>query len=97
MRDDGNRAARLLTLQFLAWVAGGTARYAEAMEGWRSSCPRLSIWEDALAEGLVALDGRDAAGMAEARVLLTPRGRALLASATGADGLATAAPRHAAA
>lgn len=85
MLDDGNQAARLLTLQFLAWVDGGTARHAEAMERRRSSCPRLSIWGDALAEGLVALDARGAACMAQARVLLTPRGQALLAAAAGAE------------
>ena len=36
-----------LTEQFLAWVADRPRTYAEAMEAWRSSCPRLSIWEDA--------------------------------------------------
>ena len=31
-----------LTEQFLAWVADRPRTYAEAMEAWRSTCPRLS-------------------------------------------------------
>jgi hypothetical protein len=70
-----------LTEQFLAWVADRPRTYAEAMEAWRSSCPRLSIWEDALADGLVRVEtGRD--GLSSCRVVLTPRGNQLLASAT---------------
>ena len=71
-------AARLLTLQFLDWVAVRPRTYAEAMDAWRSSCPRLSIWEDALGDGLVRIE--PAATRNESRVLLTPRGRALLAA-----------------
>jgi hypothetical protein len=73
-------AAHLLTLQFLAWVGDGSHSYAAAMEAWRSSCPRLSIWEDAFADGLVALDVA-ATRMRDARVVLTPRGVAMLAAA----------------
>jgi hypothetical protein len=28
--------------------------HAEVMEAWRTSCPRLTVWEDALERGLVA-------------------------------------------
>ena len=42
-------------LQFLCWVEARPRRYGETMEAWRTSCPRLSVWEDALADGLVAL------------------------------------------
>lgn len=51
-----NQAADALTLQFLEWVAGGRRSHADLMETWRSSCPRLSIWEDALLAGLVRYD-----------------------------------------
>jgi hypothetical protein len=68
--------AHALTLQFLAWVAEGTRTYAQAMEAWRSSCPRLSIWEDAILDGLVAFDG--GATRDRSRVTLTQKGRALL-------------------
>ncbi|MBL8689089.1 MAG: hypothetical protein JNL04_08315 [Rhodospirillaceae bacterium] len=49
-------ATAALTLQFLDWVADGRRSYADVMETWRSSCPRLSIWEDALLAGLVHYD-----------------------------------------
>jgi hypothetical protein len=65
-----------LTLQVLAWIAEDVRTYAQAMEAWRSSCPRLSIWEDAILDGLVAFEG--GATRDRARVTLTPKGRALL-------------------
>ncbi|HUI96190.1 MAG TPA: hypothetical protein VLX44_10585 [Xanthobacteraceae bacterium] len=68
--------SRALTLQFLAWVAETPRTYAQAMEAWRSTCPRLSIWEDAILDGLVAFDA--AATRDRSRVVLTPKGRALL-------------------
>jgi len=70
--------ARALTLQFLAWVADGPRSYAEAMEAWRSTCPRLSIWEDAILDRLIAFDGSGGASRSEARVVLTARGRLML-------------------
>ena len=63
-----------LTLQFLEWVSSGPRTYAEAMEAWRTSCPRLSIWEDALADELIRVE-KDGA---EVRVTLTERGRSML-------------------
>jgi hypothetical protein len=65
-----------LTLQFLAWVAEAPRSYAQAMDAWRSTCPRLSIWEDAILDGLVAFEG--GATRNQSRVALTPKGRALL-------------------
>jgi hypothetical protein len=69
--------AALLTRQFLAWVEAAPRSYAEAMDAWRSSCPRLSIWEDALAEGLLRIEP-GAGGMAGQRLALTGAGRAAL-------------------
>jgi hypothetical protein len=66
-----------LTEQFLTWVADRPRTYAEAMEAWRSTCPRLSIWEDALGDELVRLES-DAGGLRSCRVVLTEQGRALL-------------------
>ena len=43
-----------LTLDFLAWLAAAPRTYPEVMEVWRTSCPRLTIWEDAVDNGLVA-------------------------------------------
>ncbi len=68
--------ASLIMLQFLAWVADRPRSYADAMEAWRSSCPRLSVWEDAIIDGLVRLG--DGAGGSSRPVMLTPRGARLL-------------------
>ncbi len=43
-----------LILDFLAWLEATPRPYAEVMDAWRTSCPRLTIWEDALDAGLVA-------------------------------------------
>ena len=60
------------TAQLLLWIAEGPRSYAETIEVWKTSCPRLSVWEDALAENLVRVD--------RGCVLLTPAGRKLLTS-----------------
>jgi hypothetical protein len=70
-----HNAAPALTQQFLAWVAEAPRSYADA-EAWRRSCPHLSIWEDAISEGLVRYEG--GTSMREARLALTEQGRALL-------------------
>jgi len=44
-----SEAASALRYQFLGWLAEQPRSYREVMERWRSSCPRLTIWEDALA------------------------------------------------
>ncbi len=74
-------ALRLLTVQFLAWVDGAPRTYAEAMAAWRTSCPRLPVWEDALDGGLVRVEPVPGGAMADSLVALTPRGRAVLAAA----------------
>ena len=68
-------AAHALTQQFLAWVAEAPRSYADA-EAWRRSCPHLSIWEDAIADGLVRFE--NAGGMKQSRLVLTAQGRARL-------------------
>ena len=69
-----------LTVQFLAWVASGPRTYADAMDAWRSSCPRLTIWEDALADGLIRIEPNGTPE--QARIRLSERGMAVLQSAT---------------
>jgi hypothetical protein len=51
--------------------------YAEVMEAWRTSCPRLPVWEEANRLGLVRCD-RDTAGVEQ--VSLTAQGRERLRS-----------------
>jgi hypothetical protein len=68
-------AAHALTQQFLAWVAEAERSYADA-EAWRRSCPHLSIWEDAISDGLVRIE--NGSSMQHSRLALTARGRARL-------------------
>jgi hypothetical protein len=44
------------TLELLAWIAERPRTYPETIEVWKSSCPRLTVWEDALSDGLVRVD-----------------------------------------
>ena len=63
-------------LEFLTWVRARPRTYAEAMEAWRSSCPRHTVWEDALTDGLIQVE--NARKRNESGVTLTARGRAFL-------------------
>jgi hypothetical protein len=73
-----SEALHHLTLQFLAWLAERPRSYAETMEAWRTSCPRLSVWEDATIAGLVRLAPGEGK---RAMVALTQAGEATLAQA----------------
>lgn len=42
-----------LILDLVEWVARRPRPYGEVMEAWRTSCPRLPVWEDAVERGLV--------------------------------------------
>ncbi|HLZ75051.1 hypothetical protein [Phenylobacterium sp.] len=61
-----------LILDFLESLGPQGRPYAEVMEAWRTSCPRLTVWEDAVDQGWVR---RERSGPAEAVVALTPMGR----------------------
>jgi len=67
-----------LIRQLVDWAAERPRTYAEAMEAWSSACAALTIWEDALAERLIAVEPAPGAAKADARVRITPAGRALL-------------------
>ena len=63
----------LLTIQFLTWLADRPRTYADVMEAWRSTCPRISVWEDSFIAGLVRYEGGR-----RRTVCLTREGRAAL-------------------
>ena len=42
-----------LVLDLLEWLAKSDRSYDEVMDAWRTSCPRLPVWEDANDRGLV--------------------------------------------
>jgi hypothetical protein len=65
-------AANALTQQFLAWIDEAPRTYADG-EAWRRSCPHLSIWEDAIADGLIRFEKNG--DMQQSRLMLTARGR----------------------
>jgi hypothetical protein len=69
-----------LTLDFLHWLAAGPRPYAEVMDVWRTSCPRLTVWEDAIDAGLVA---HRSVPNEPATVAITPRGEDLLRAGRG--------------
>jgi hypothetical protein len=45
-----------LIRDLLAWLATGEKNYAEVMDAWRTSCPKLPVWEDANDLGLVTVE-----------------------------------------
>lgn len=49
MPDDVDR----LILDLLEWIGPRPRPYAEVIEAWRTSCPRLPVWEEANERGLV--------------------------------------------
>jgi hypothetical protein len=63
-----------LMLEFLAWVSRRYRTYAEAVEAWQTTCPRHTVWEDALIEGFILVASQDH----QCRVILTASGRAML-------------------
>ena len=65
------------TLELLSWISARRRTYREAIEAWRSNCPRLSVWDDACGDGLIEIVRRGGP-MDEAEVTLTARGRAAL-------------------
>ena len=73
MPQDLPQQPSLIMIQFLTWIADRPRNYAQTMDAWRSSCPRLSVWEDAIIEGLVRIESN-----ANRTVCLTKRGSAVL-------------------
>jgi hypothetical protein len=64
------------TLELLTWVSSRPRTYTDAMEAWRTHCPRLTVWEDAVLGGLV----RVVRGADGQLVELTDAGEAALAA-----------------
>lgn len=42
-----------LVRDLVEWVAGGPRAYADVLDAWRTSCPRLTVWEEACERGFV--------------------------------------------
>ena len=63
-----------LILDLLEWIGPRPRAYAEVMEAWRTSCPRLPVWEDANDRGLVERHEKEGGVF----VSVTARGRRVL-------------------
>jgi hypothetical protein len=64
-----------LILDLVEWVAKEPRAYADVMDTWRTSCPRLTVWEDAVDRGFVVCErgGGDCL-----TVVVTRKGRCFL-------------------
>jgi hypothetical protein len=71
-----NDAVETLVVDLLEWIGECGRPYSEVLDAWRTSCPRLPIWEEANDRGLVVRDQLDSGGTL---VRLSPKGVALLA------------------
>lgn len=49
-----NEIVESLMLDLVEWLERQPRSYAEAIDAWRTSCPRLTVWEDAVDGGLIA-------------------------------------------
>ena len=61
-----------LVLDLLEWIGSQAKPYAEVLEVWRTSCPRLPVWEEANSRGFVTREYREGVG---SFVLVSPAGR----------------------
>jgi hypothetical protein len=70
-----SQTVEVLILDLLEWLSRRERSYEETMDAWRTSCPRLPVWEDANEQGLVAVEN----GEGQSWVRVTPAGHKLLA------------------
>jgi hypothetical protein len=63
-----------LILDLLEWVTKEERSYEQVADAWRTSCPKLPVWEDATDRGLVTTELINGRWIVNA----TPSGRALL-------------------
>jgi hypothetical protein len=64
-----------LVLDLVTWLAESPRPYQQVMEAWRTSCPRLPVWEEANDRELVAHRGTMVLPTAKGLALLASRGR----------------------
>jgi hypothetical protein len=67
--------ADALVLDFVEWIAREPRLYSEVIATWRTSCPRLTIWEDAVDRGYVERETVAGFGLV---VMVTEDGEKLL-------------------
>jgi hypothetical protein len=70
-----------LILDLLEWLGSEPRAYADVIDAWRTSCPRLPVWEDANERGFVECRNEE-------------RGCSVFVTAIGREFLATRRPRR---
>jgi hypothetical protein len=82
MRETMTTAALdALVRDLVEWIAKEPRPYADVMEAWRTSCPRLAVWEEAVDRGLIE---RQAIAGEGVLVSVTAEGRRFLAQSAPA-------------
>jgi hypothetical protein len=66
-----------LILELLEWLGPRPRPYADVIDAWRTSCPRLPVWEEADARGLLARGHEEGVG---ATISVSATGRGWLAA-----------------
>ena len=72
-----NATLDALVLDLVEWVAKEPRTYPEVMDAWRTSCPRLTVWEEAVDRGYVTSEPSLGQGIL---VKATEPGRSFLAA-----------------
>ena len=80
-------------VELLTWVEERPRTYGDAMQAWRSNCPRESPWEDALLRGFISV-GDNGDSMDLSPVALTLEGRAALELSRSPDAQAPSEKSH---
>lgn len=63
-----------LILDLLEWLTKQDRSYDETIDAWRTSCPKLQVWEETTDRGFVVLDAAQGSSI----VRLTPTGSTFL-------------------
>lgn len=75
MPTNGTDAVEPLILDLLAWLAAKPRPYTDVMDAWRTSCPRLPVWEEAVDRKYIE---RTRAGTGVPLVTVTALGKKIL-------------------
>jgi hypothetical protein len=76
-----------LILDLVEWVSKAPRSYSEVMDAWRTSCPRLTVWEDAVDRGYLVRERMEGGPIT---VKVTPEGLKFLADRGATPAKATA-------
>ena len=62
-----------LIINLLEWIGPESRPYSEVIDAWRTSCPRLPVWEEANSRGFITHEHQAGVGVF---VSVSPAGRA---------------------